>query len=71
MATGHWKLTVNSEVSAADVPSHLGRGPFQILRTDHQAGKTTIYFSGEEEHFASARFAVTPVVVNLAAVSKL
>lgn len=63
MATAYWKLDVNSEVSAADVPSHLGHGAFLVLRTDNRPGATTIYFSGDEKEIASAKLAARPVTL--------
>jgi hypothetical protein len=71
MATGHWKLDVNKEVSAADLATHLGNGPFLVLRTDTRDGKTTIHFAGDEKDVAAAKFAARPVAAKLEDIAKL
>ena len=71
MATGYWKLDVNKEVSAADLPTHLGNGPFLVLRTDTRDGKTTIHFTGDDKDVAAAKFSTKPAAVKMVAIAKL
>lgn len=82
MATAYWKLEEKREVSAADVPTALGNGPFLVLRTDHHADATTIYFAGDKKHVAShfaedkkgaapSKLRSKPVEVKLEDVTKL
>jgi hypothetical protein len=71
MATGYWKLDVNKEVSAADLSTHLGNGPFLVLRTDTHGGKTTIHFAGDDQHVAAAKLAAKPVAVKIEDIAKL
>ena len=71
MATGYWKLDVNKEVSAADLSTHLGNGPFLVLRTDTRDGKTTIHFTGDDKDVAAAKFSTKPAAVKMEAIAKL